>query len=63
MSSEDDGALRAYVAAAAQLTAMSLSTERVEAVAAVMTRIAGFAADIGAFVLDDAIEIAGPAPG
>ncbi len=51
--------LRAYVESTAALTEMPLTPERADEIAVVMTRIAAFAAHLGAFALDDEIEIAG----
>jgi hypothetical protein len=59
MSDDRFEALVAYVRATAQLTKMPLSEDRVQAVATVMTRIDGFAANVGAFALGDDVEIAG----
>jgi len=59
MDENRDNALVAYVEAAAQLTQMPLTDERVRVVATVMTRIADFASDLGAFGLADDVEIAG----
>jgi Asp-tRNA(Asn)/Glu-tRNA(Gln) amidotransferase C subunit len=59
MSDDRFEALVAYVRATTELAKMPLSEERVQAVATVMTRIAGFAANIEAFGLGDDVEIAG----
>ncbi len=56
-SNADD--LVPYVDAAAQLTSMPLTAERLRVVATVMTRIADFAVHLRAFELGDDIEIAG----
>ncbi len=59
MSQDRENVLVAYVDAAARLTEIPLTAERVQAVAAVMTRIADFASDLTAFALGDDVEIAG----
>ncbi len=52
-------AAAAYVDVVAELVQMTLSEERRIAVAAVMARIAGFAAHVRDFALTDDVEIAG----
>jgi hypothetical protein len=59
MNAPSDATIISYVEAAAQLAQMPLAAERVPVVAAVMARIAGFAADLRAFELPDDVEIAG----
>ena len=51
--------LAAYVRAASEVTKMPLDADRVQAVATVLTRLAGFAANVEAFALGDDVEIAG----
>jgi hypothetical protein len=55
----DDDVLAAYVHAVSALTRMPLSAERETAIAGVLKRIAGFAADLEAFELGDDVDIAG----
>jgi hypothetical protein len=59
MSDDRFNMLRGYVQAASELTGMPLDPDRAAAVATVMTRIAGFAANVEAFPLADHVEIAG----
>jgi hypothetical protein len=59
MSGGSVGPSAAYIDAAAELVQIPLSEERRIAVAAVMTRIAGFAAHVRDFTLTDDVEIAG----
>jgi hypothetical protein len=59
VSAVGEEALAAYVDAAAGLTEMPLTDERAAAVAVVLARIAGFAADLDAFALGDDVDIAG----
>ncbi len=59
MNGTDAAALVPFVASCAQLTGMPMDEPRITVVAAVMTRIAEFAADVSAFPLSDDVEIAG----
>lgn len=59
MSDDERAVLVSYVDAAARLTRMPLDRDAVRDVAAVLTRIARFAWDVGAFALEDDVEIAG----
>jgi hypothetical protein len=58
MSDDRFDMLAAYVRAATGLMEMPLGADRVRAVATVMGRIAGFAANVEAFGLADGVEIA-----
>jgi hypothetical protein len=55
----DRDALAAYARAAAALIAMPIPAEREQLVLAVVERLRGFAADVGAFALADHVEPAG----
>jgi hypothetical protein len=59
VSADESAVIVSYVEATARLTRMPLGADGVREVAAVMTRIARFASDVGAFALDDDVEIAG----
>jgi hypothetical protein len=59
MSEREDERCAKYVHAVAALTEMPLSPEREKAVAAVMARLADFAADTDALPLGDDVEIPG----
>jgi len=59
MNGTDTAAFGPFVASCAKLTDMPLDEPRLAVVAAVMTRIADFAADVRAFPLSDDVEIAG----
>jgi hypothetical protein len=59
MSDDRGDALARYVDAAADVTGLTLSAQRLQAVAEVMTRVAAFALDLGAFELADDVEVAG----